>query len=330
MDSGSNGSKSTLNQDGAELVIYQHSYPQQKKSRVQQGRITKATKSTKGSKSPREPRNPNEPNEPNEQRQPNMFIIYRSSRLKEFKRENKQIAMTELSKIISKEWGELSESDKIKFQREYQMNRYNKDKKLKNTESMKNSPTDSNLPHNEDYNPSADIDPNESGLHNTCNFNYSGTGNDYSPYYLGDEALREDNDYFGNFTEGLNLHTMDECHLSTDTDSNEGGLYNDLIDCNSRNHFPFKFQKVQELQNTTMNDYNLSACIYSNEGVSYCPSLAESLNSLDLSDYFQIMGNKDELYKLYNGPSYSPYYSTENLDNSLNYYHVLPTEVNQQ
>src|SRR5688572_24951962 len=128
MDSGSNGSKLTLNHD-TELVIYQYTHPQQKKSRVQQGRKAKTNKSKKGSKSPREPgkqnepNEPDEPNEPNEHRQANMFIIYRSSRLREFKRENKQITMTELSKRISEEWKKLSESDKIKFQREYLRNR---------------------------------------------------------------------------------------------------------------------------------------------------------------------------------------------------------------
>ncbi|CAI2181216.1 1887_t:CDS:1 [Funneliformis geosporum] len=74
-----------------------------------------------------EPETLEEPEEKNRKREPNMFISYRNERMKD---RPPNITMAEFSKIVSEEWKLLSEYEKAKWQRNYQINR---DQNLQNS-----------------------------------------------------------------------------------------------------------------------------------------------------------------------------------------------------
>ncbi|CAI2165407.1 8995_t:CDS:1 [Funneliformis geosporum] len=59
-------------------------------------------------------------------KEPNMFLLYRREMMKH-RRPN--VSMTEFSKFVSKEWKNLSDHEKMKWKRNYQMSR---DKELQN------------------------------------------------------------------------------------------------------------------------------------------------------------------------------------------------------
>ncbi len=65
-------------------------------------------------------------------REPNMFISYRKEMMR-YKPYN--MAMTKYSKLVSKWWRNLSENEKTKWQRKYQINR---DQNLQNTVNTDN------------------------------------------------------------------------------------------------------------------------------------------------------------------------------------------------
>ncbi|CAG8631040.1 4447_t:CDS:1 [Funneliformis caledonium] len=62
-------------------------------------------------------------------KEPNMFMLYRKEMMNH-RRPN--TPMTEFSKLVSKEWKNLSDHEKMKWKRNYQTSR---DKKLQNTDS---------------------------------------------------------------------------------------------------------------------------------------------------------------------------------------------------
>src|SRR5687767_6225962 len=96
------------------IIEYSHSSPILKKPRVQQNKPLDV------SGKQRKQRKQNEPNESDKQRKRNMFILYRKSRMDG---RPKDITMTDFSKMISKEWKKMSDSDKNKWRTFYHLKR---------------------------------------------------------------------------------------------------------------------------------------------------------------------------------------------------------------